>query len=59
VSKLRTDPNEEKILIDGPAELQGSRADGEEDLQMSATSYPGQEWNPYMGGFDDWNDRDD
>jgi len=23
--------------------------------QMSATSYPGQEWNPYgAGGYEDW-----
>lgn len=29
----------------------------EEDLpQMSATSYPGQEWNPYEAGFGDWED---
>ena len=27
----------------------------EEDLpMMSATSYPGQEWNPYEAGFGDW-----
>ena len=29
----------------------------EEDLpQMSATSYPGQEWNPYEAGFGEWED---
>jgi hypothetical protein len=28
----------------------------EELPQMSATSYPGQEWNPYEAGFGDWED---
>jgi hypothetical protein len=37
------------------------RDDDEEDqvaTVMSATSYPGQEWTPYMdgGGYDDWNE---
>ncbi|KAK0633744.1 hypothetical protein B0T14DRAFT_507766 [Immersiella caudata] len=28
----------------------------EELPQMSATSYPGQEWNPYEAGYGDWED---
>ncbi len=47
---------EEKIPVfddqDG-AGLGGKKED--EKPQMSATSYPGQEWNPYgEGGFEDW-----
>ncbi|KAK1998168.1 hypothetical protein LX36DRAFT_719482, partial [Colletotrichum falcatum] len=51
---------EEKILVDPYEELQsgGVKYRKEEDPevpQMSATSYPGQEWNPYgAGGYEDW-----
>jgi hypothetical protein len=54
---------EEKIFYDagsgreqrgGSALSGGSRAEENEEPAMSATSYPGQEWNPYgMGAFDD------
>jgi len=40
---------EEKIFYDG-----GVQDEGEVQPSMSATSYPGQEWNPYAGvGFED------
>ncbi len=32
------------------------KKDEEELPHMSATSYPGQEWNPYGEGFDSWDD---
>jgi hypothetical protein len=40
---------EEKILVDQPAELSAVN-DDDDNLMMSATSYPGQEWNPYAAG---------
>ncbi|KAM0415649.1 hypothetical protein ACHAPT_013399 [Fusarium lateritium] len=45
---LRIDSQEEKIHYDPNAD-----SDGELPPQMSATSYPGQEWNPYEGEFGD------
>lgn len=45
---LRIDSQEEKIHYDPDAD-----SDGELPPQMSATSYPGQEWNPYGGEFGD------
>lgn len=48
--KLRIDSQEEKIHYDPNAD-----SDGEVPPQMSATSYPGQEWNPYgMPEFGEW-----
>jgi hypothetical protein len=47
---------EEKIFYEGGDRLGiGSREVEEEHepAAMSATSYPGQEWNPYAGGYDD------
>ncbi|KAJ6779719.1 hypothetical protein PWT90_02062 [Aphanocladium album] len=42
---IRLDGQEEKIAYDPE----------EENPKMSATSYPGQEWNPYgEPGFSDW-----
>ncbi|KAI0376956.1 hypothetical protein F5Y04DRAFT_292296 [Hypomontagnella monticulosa] len=46
---------EEKILVDQPAELPAVHDDDDGIPVMSATSYPGQEWNPYGAGeFGDW-----
>ncbi|KAJ4321991.1 hypothetical protein N0V84_005038 [Fusarium piperis] len=45
---LRIDSQEEKIHYDPNAD-----SDGEVPPQMSATSYPGQEWNPYGGEYGD------
>ncbi|KAI1077823.1 hypothetical protein F5B20DRAFT_582931 [Whalleya microplaca] len=48
---------EEKILVDQPVELAAVNDDDDDDgvPVMSATSYPGQEWNPYGAGeFGDW-----
>lgn len=47
---------EEKILVDQPAELPAAPDDDDDGIPvMSATSYPGQEWNPYgYGEFGDW-----
>lgn len=46
---------EEKIaLMPEPNMLEPTRKKKEDDLpMMSATSYPGQEWNPYGEGFED------
>jgi hypothetical protein len=49
-----TNPQEEKIFYDKDR----LGADEEEDEEpgpaaMSATSYPGQEWNPYAGVYED------
>jgi hypothetical protein len=47
---------EEKIPV-FPSEPEDDARRKEEEAvpQMSATSYPGQEWNPYgEGGFEDW-----
>ncbi|KAI1765690.1 hypothetical protein GGR53DRAFT_255268 [Hypoxylon sp. FL1150] len=45
---------EEKILVDQPVELAAVN-DDDGIPAMSATSYPGQEWNPYAAGeFGDW-----
>lgn len=41
---------EEKILVDQPVELAAVNDDGDDLPTMSATSYPGQEWNPYGAG---------
>ncbi|TKW56643.1 hypothetical protein CTA1_3267 [Colletotrichum tanaceti] len=57
---IRHEAQEEKILVDHYEDLQsgGIKYRKEEDPevpQMSATSYPGQEWNPYgAGGHEDW-----
>ncbi|KAG8671843.1 hypothetical protein FPOAC2_05204 [Fusarium poae] len=49
---LRLNSQEEKIHYDPNAD-----SDGEMPAQMSATSYPGQEWNPYgMTEVGDWNE---
>ncbi|KAI1422701.1 hypothetical protein F5Y12DRAFT_597177 [Xylaria sp. FL1777] len=46
---------EEKILVDLPVELAAVNDDDDGIPMMSATSYPGQEWNPYGAGeFGDW-----
>lgn len=46
---------EEKILVDQPVELAAVNDDDDGIPMMSATSYPGQEWNPYGAGeFGDW-----
>lgn len=52
---ISTEP-EEKILVDQPAELPAVNDTDDDGIPvMSATSYPGQEWNPYGAGeFGDW-----
>ena len=47
---------EEKILVDQPVELAAAPDDMDDGIPvMSATSYPGQEWNPYgYGEFGDF-----
>ncbi|KAK7973685.1 hypothetical protein PG989_015533 [Apiospora arundinis] len=47
---------EEKILVDQPVELAAAPDDLDDGMPvMSATSYPGQEWNPYgYGEFGDF-----
>ncbi|RYP77506.1 hypothetical protein DL771_001079 [Monosporascus sp. 5C6A] len=46
---------EEKILVDQPVELAAVNDDDDGIPVMTATSYPGQEWNPYSAGeFGDW-----
>ncbi|KAK8023826.1 hypothetical protein PG993_011892 [Apiospora rasikravindrae] len=47
---------EEKILVDQPVELAAAPDDLDDGIPvMSATSYPGQEWNPYgYGEFGDF-----
>lgn len=46
---------EEKILVDQPVELAAVNDDDDGIPMMTATSYPGQEWNPYGAGeFGDW-----
>ncbi|KAJ3553246.1 hypothetical protein NPX13_g10930 [Xylaria arbuscula] len=46
---------EEKILVDLPVELAAVNDLDDGIPMMSATSYPGQEWNPYGAGeFGDW-----
>ncbi|KAI1455460.1 hypothetical protein F4805DRAFT_476657 [Annulohypoxylon moriforme] len=47
--------SEEKILVEQPVELAAVNDDDDGIPVMSATSYPGQEWNPYGAGeFGDW-----
>jgi len=46
---------EEKIPVDQPVELAAVNDDDDGIPMMTATSYPGQEWNPYGAGeFGDW-----
>jgi hypothetical protein len=40
---------EEKILAD-----EALLTVEDEVATMSATSYPGQEWHPYMNGYEEW-----
>lgn len=49
---------EEKIAINPtePEMLEPARRRNEEMPVMSATSYPGQEWNPYGDGFEDYDE---
>lgn len=50
--KVRLDSQEEKIHYNPDED-----SDGEVPAQMSATSYPGQEWNPYgMPEYGEWNE---
>jgi hypothetical protein len=56
---IRLEAQEEKILYDpnedGPSSV-GRRKEEAEAPQMSATSYPGMEWNPYANGNYDYDD---
>ncbi|KAH6628724.1 hypothetical protein F5144DRAFT_594662 [Chaetomium tenue] len=49
---------EEKIPVFSEGETDPNNAKNETEArpQMSATSYPGQEWNPYGDGFEGWDD---
>ncbi|EAQ90016.1 hypothetical protein CHGG_06635 [Chaetomium globosum CBS 148.51] len=49
---------EEKIPVfsEGETDPNNAKNDTEARPQMSATSYPGQEWNPYGDGFEGWDD---
>ena len=51
--RRETNPQEEKIVYD--ADRLGAPEEDEEPgpAAMSATSYPGQEWNPYAGVYED------
>ncbi|KAG0650242.1 hypothetical protein D0Z07_3126 [Hyphodiscus hymeniophilus] len=51
----RRDAREEKIYYDAETGEEGHAEEGDGSLSMSATSYPGQEWNPYIdaGGWED------
>ncbi|KAI0975949.1 hypothetical protein F4678DRAFT_457307 [Xylaria arbuscula] len=54
VATMNLEP-EEKILVDQPVELAAVHDDDDGIPMMTATSYPGQEWNPYGAGeFGDW-----
>ncbi|KAI1177800.1 hypothetical protein F4777DRAFT_164860 [Nemania sp. FL0916] len=54
IAHMNMEP-EEKILVDQPVELAAVNDDDDGLPRMSATSYPGQEWNPYGAGeFGDW-----
>ena len=46
---------EEKIYYDAETGEEGHHEEEAEGVAMSATSYPGQEWNPYLaGGYEDF-----
>ena len=49
---------EEKIPVFSEGETDPNSAKNETEVrpQMSATSYPGQEWNPYGDGFEGWDE---
>jgi hypothetical protein len=54
--RMRLESQEEKILVDPPGNGAASKPRPHEDSdkpQMSATSYPGQEWNPYAVAGDE------
>lgn len=60
---ILVDRQEEKIVYnpdEDAAEASQTKRDDQtddEEPQMSATSYPGMEWNPYAaGGYEDWCD---
>jgi serine/arginine repetitive matrix protein 2 len=60
--RLRRETQEEKILVGeasnstGGAKKTGHGVDDVDTPMMSATSYPGQEWNPYASGAFDEDD---
>ncbi|SPO03902.1 uncharacterized protein DNG_06585 [Cephalotrichum gorgonifer] len=56
IRKMRLDAQEEKILVPGQDGLPGAAEQDDDRPHMSATSYPGQEWNPYGGGYDFYQD---
>lgn len=53
IRKMRLEAQSEKILVPGQEGLPGTDEEPEDPdkPKMSATSYPGQEWNPY-GGYE-------
>lgn len=53
-TQFRSADQEEKIFYDAESGMRGYGV--EAPPSMSATSYPGQEWNPYGGG---WEEDDD
>jgi hypothetical protein len=58
-NKERRESARDKTTPGFPAELPGSKAEGyesEEEIPMSATAYPGQEWMPVFVGDGRWDD---
>ena len=55
--KMLMEAQQEKILVEGQEGLPGGDVD-EDVPQMSATSYPGQEWNPYAMGYEFYYSRE-
>jgi hypothetical protein len=51
--KIPVFPTEPDVNAQELAEMAAKKKAEEERPQMSATSYPGQEWNPYGEGWDD------
>lgn len=56
VPAIEQQPPEEKIWHAPPDGLEIAEMDGDPQPVMSATSYPGMEWNPYERHADEWVD---
>jgi hypothetical protein len=55
--KIPVNPEEPDMAASSLAAARTRKDDENEMPQMSATSYPGQEWNPYGDpSYEDWND---
>jgi hypothetical protein len=51
--KIPVFPTEPDVDAQQLAQMAAKKKAEEERPQMSATSYPGQEWNPYGDGWED------